>query len=109
MNTPARFAVLCMAGALPFVAACTSVEQASFNSWLNSPTTQSEIGVMQNFAFGILMAYLDSHVGATQRGTPDFSAIEPKAIAAVEKKYGLNAIQAAYVVKQAEAQITSAP
>jgi hypothetical protein len=73
---------------------------------LNSPSTQSVIGDIENFAVSFLEAYLTSHDTAGNAITgPDFSKAEPSAIAAVRKKFHLSQAQATYVVLKAEARL----
>jgi hypothetical protein len=97
---------LVLAAALLCFAGCTAVEQADFNTWLNSPSTQSVIGNIENFAVSFLEAYLTSHVTAGNPVTgPDYSKAEPGAIAAVRKQFHLNQVQATWVVRQAEARL----
>jgi hypothetical protein len=96
------------AALLALLPACSSTEQAAFDNWLTSPAVQAEIGDMTQFAFILLNGYLESQSGAylvSQTGAPDFSGCESTVIASVQQKYSLNATEAAYVVKKAEARI----
>jgi hypothetical protein len=89
---------------------CSATQEAELDSWLQSPATQQEIGTLENFAFQLLNAYLETHVLTTgPGGTPNFAAAETAVIPAVRAKYGLTLAQATYVVRQAEASIKSQP
>jgi hypothetical protein len=104
--------LLCRLSAVSLLAlsGCSATQEAELDSWLQSPATQQEIGTLENFAFQLLSAYLETHVLATgPGGTPNFAAAETAVIPAVRAKYGLTLAQATYVVRQAEASIKSQP
>jgi hypothetical protein len=104
--------LLCCLSAVSLLAlfGCSATQEAELDSWLQSPATQQEIGTLENFAFQLLNAYLETHVLATgPGGTPNFAAAETAVIPAVRAKYGLTLVQATYVVRQAEASIKSQP